>query len=194
MGLSVVGSVLFTQWKPASAAPQPLWLWVRQGQTPWGQPGRAARLHAVPAQGSRWTRVAAPVLNIVENALSKKHEVRWGPMHCVLLLHLQKYRPAPSAAFLVVFHWTASPVPQGRREGRAKAEDSLFLGWLSPTPWHAGCQWGGVAGRCSPVCNTAPGAGEERRFEPPSCRLGGSQCLSRSAVSFHLCICLFPTG
>lgn len=43
----------------------------------------------------------------------------------------------------------------GGREGRAKTEDSLFLGWLSPTPWKAGCQLGGVAGWHSPVSNTA---------------------------------------
>lgn len=55
---------------------------------------------------------------------------------------------AKAAAFLDVFPWTGSLVPLrgGWREGQAKTEDRLFLGWLSPTPWKAGCQLGGVVG------------------------------------------------
>lgn len=54
---------------------------------------------------------------------------------------------------------------RGRREERAKTEDGLFLGWLSPTPWKAGCQLGGVAGQHSPVCNAAPMAARLRQAQ-----------------------------
>lgn len=51
----------------------------------------------------------------------------------ILILPLQKHLPALSAkaaTFLDVFPWNASLVPLrgGWREGRAKTEDSLFLG------------------------------------------------------------------
>lgn len=199
--------------EPSSAAL--LWLWVSWGQHPRGQ-GQALWLRSVPkppwglgAQGCGSSDKGGGNHSIPEaggQAGTPRRDARRHPhsalSHSSNSKNTTRLHPPRLLLFWIFFFffsWTANIVPSWGDGGRAKPEDNLFLGWLSPTPWQAGCQGGNVVGRRAPVSNAAPTAAalhqaleQKRRFEPPLC-WQGTLSLSRFAVMFvfHCCICLF---